>query len=338
MKLYKFKRYIKSWISITVALLMVFSVSASQEPAPEIEDPLTEQEISELLLTYKTGDVDMDGEVTVIDSYFILEFTSELRLFSRDEAFLADVTGDGEITPYDALRILEIIAGLYVSPDPIPSTGAYAVNNPSLSPYSVKGIDVSKYQQNIDWEAAQSDGVEFAIIRAGYGKYENQKDAYFERNYAECKRLGIPVGAYHFSYAATVADAIQEANVFLKWIEGKSFEYPVFFDIEHYTNLGVKMTSDIVKTFCTIMEDNGYYVGIYSYSYYLMDYIDYDVLKEYSVWVADISKNAVSFTGTYDMWQYSHTGSVKGISGNVDMNYCYKNYPKIMIEYHLNGF
>lgn len=332
------------FISIFLAIIISFFISlpvsvqasesignAAQTIQSDPEEPednlnLSDEEIANLLLTYKIADVNMDGQITTYDAFCLLEHCSESRVLSKEALFLADVTGDGKVTTYDAVRILEYIAGIYPP------------KNPPSNPYVAKGVDVSKYQGNIDWAAAKDDGINFAIIRAGYGKYENQKDEYFEKNYAACKELGIPVGVYHFSYALTVDDAIKEANFLLSWIKGKSFEYPVFFDIEHYTHLGVKLTSDIVKAFCTIIEDNGYYVGVYSYSYYLENYIDYNVLKWYSVWVADLSKGAVSYTGAYDMWQYSHTGSVKGINGNVDLNYCYKNYPKIMIDYNLNGF
>ena len=95
------------------------------------------------------------------------------------------------------------------------------------------GIDVSKHNGVIDWEAVKASGkVEFAILRAGYGKLVSQKDVQFERNYSECKRLGIPVGVYWYSYAITPAEATAEALTFLKIIDGKQFEYPVWFDIE----------------------------------------------------------------------------------------------------------
>lgn len=95
-----------------------------------------------------------------------------------------------------------------------------------------KGIDVSKHQGKIDWHRVKNSGVDFAILRAGYGKYDNQKDERFEENYSNAKNAGIKLGAYHYSYAKSVDDAKKEAEIFLKWISGKQFEYPVAFDVE----------------------------------------------------------------------------------------------------------
>lgn len=96
-------------------------------------------------------------------------------------------------------------------------------SSPALAAH---GIDVSKHQGTINWDAVAADpSVQFAILRAGYGRYESQKDPTFERNYAECKRLGIPVGAYWYSYATTPADAATEGRLFAKVLAGKQFEY-----------------------------------------------------------------------------------------------------------------
>ena len=100
------------------------------------------------------------------------------------------------------------------------------------------GMDVSYAQGSINWEQVKASGkIEFAILRAGYGRETSQVDTQFERNYAACKRLGIPVGVYWYSYATTAAEAEQEAKVCLQTIRGKQFEYPVAFDIEEARSL-----------------------------------------------------------------------------------------------------
>ena len=125
------------------------------------------------------------------------------------------------------------------------------------------GIDVSEHQGLIDWEKVKISGeVDFVILRAGYGKEINQTDKQFERNYSECKRLGIPCGAYWYSYATTVDEAKQEAEVFLKAIKGKQFNYPVYFDLEEPKQLalGKEKCSEIAETFLKAVEKSGYFV------------------------------------------------------------------------------
>ena len=203
----------------------------------------------------------------------------------------------------------------------------------------MKGIDVSKHQGKIDWKKVKNAGVEFAMIRAGYGRYDNQKDSQFETNYAGAKAVGIPVGAYHYSYAKTVEQAKKEAKTFLAWIKGKTFEFPVAFDIEDNSqvNLGKQLISDIIRAFCETVEAAGYYVSVYANKDWLVNRIDDDCKKKYDTWLAEWRSGKPSYTGTYGLWQYTSDGSVSGINGRVDMNECYKDYPSIMKANGLNG-
>ena len=151
-----------------------------------------------------------------------------------------------------------------------------------------KGIDVSKHQGKIDWKRVKASGVDFAVLRAGYGKYDNQKDEFFEENYKNAKQEGIKVGAYHYSYAKSVEDAKKEAEIFLKWIDGKQLEYPVAFDVEekNQSERGKQFVSDIIRAFCETVERAGYYVCIYANKYWLENYIDDDCKKKYDTWLA----------------------------------------------------
>jgi GH25 family lysozyme M1 (1,4-beta-N-acetylmuramidase) len=202
-----------------------------------------------------------------------------------------------------------------------------------------RGIDVSKWQGNIDWNRVKASGVDFAILRAGYGSVSSQKDPTFEDNYQNAKAAGIPVGAYHYSYAKDIAGAKREAQTFLEWIKGKQFEYPVVFDMEESAtyNLGRNTVSEIIKTFCSIVEAAGYYVSVYTNKNWLDHVVSDEVKSKYDTWLAQWTSTP-SYVGPYGMWQYTSSGTVDGISGRVDMDIAYKNYPEIIKRKQLNGW
>ncbi|WP_337592702.1 glycoside hydrolase family 25 protein [Ruminococcus sp.] len=204
----------------------------------------------------------------------------------------------------------------------------------------MKGIDVSKHQGNVNWSHVKADGVKFAIIRAGYGKEAYQKDIQFENNYAGCKSNGIPVGVYWYSYATTPDEARKEAAVCLSIIKGKTFEYPVYFDIEEPSVLakGKAACTAIAKAFLEAVEQAGYFVGIYSSKVHLENCITEELRARYAVWVAHYGVDKTTYHGQYGIWQKSSTGKVYGISGNVDVNECYIDYPAAIKKKGLNGF
>ena len=201
----------------------------------------------------------------------------------------------------------------------------------------LKGIDVSYAQGVIDWEKVKASGlVDFAILRAGYGKETSQIDDQFSRNYTACKQLGIPVGAYWYSYATTVAEAEQEANVCLQIIQGKQFEYPVAFDIEEARCL--PQADAISTTFCTALENAGYYTAIYTFKSALESNFSAAVKNRYDIFLSHIGVQQTDYAGSYGLWQYSWTGCIPGISGDVDLDYAYKDYPTMIQNAGLNGF
>ena len=199
----------------------------------------------------------------------------------------------------------------------------------------MNGIDVSVHNENIDWKKVKTD---FCIIRAGYGKSISQKDSNFEKNYAGAKAAGIPVGAYWYSYALTPAEAEAEARVFLQTIAGKQFEYPVWLDIEEASQLhtGKKNVSAIIRAFCSVMESAGYWVGVYSSRSAIQSYFDDEVQKRYSIWAAEWS-NAIHYEGAA-MWQRSEKGRIDGITGNVDLDISYVDFPAAIKEAGKNGY
>ena len=214
----------------------------------------------------------------------------------------------------------------------------------------LKGIDVSYCQNEVDWDAAKASGlVDFAILRAGYGRETSQVDTQFERNYAACKRLGIPCGAYWFSYAMSADEAKREAQVFLQTIKGKSFEYPVYMDLELAKQfaLGKAACSAIVDAFLSVLEQSGYYAGLYCSTYYLDNYLSDSIKSRYTVWCAQYASKC-TYQNPYGIWQYNVAGneeydiigqkSIPGIIGECDMDYCYTDYPAIIKAAGLNGF
>lgn len=207
----------------------------------------------------------------------------------------------------------------------------------------IKGIDVSKWQGNIDWNKVKSDGIEFAILRSSYGRnttsFKNKGiDEKFERNYKEAKRVGTPVGAYHYCYARNMKEMLEEAEFFLTMLKGKKFEYPIYLDIEdkNQSNINKKKLTNMVIAFCEKLEKAGFYVGIYANKYWLTTKLDYNKLKKYDIWLAEWTDKP-TWNGNFGLWQYSSKGSVRGISGNVDMNISYKDYSVIKNK-GFNGF
>ena len=192
-----------------------------------------------------------------------------------------------------------------------------------------KGIDVSKHQGNINWEKTAA-AIDFAMLRAGYGKLESQKDSCFEKNYAEAKKQKLPVGVYWYSYAKTKAEAEEEAKACLAAIKGKSFDLPIYYDIEENETLkfGKQRVTAIARAFLSAIEAAGYKGGIYASKSTMETLIDATVKVHYSVWVAHVGKDGAalkntSYKGKKDIWQYSWKGKVDGISGDVDLDYCY---------------
>ena len=199
----------------------------------------------------------------------------------------------------------------------------------------ILGIDVSEYQGNINWSHVKADGVKFAILRAGI---RHRVDNQFANNYAGCKSNGVSVGAYWYSKATTVAEVKQEAQDFLAALNGKTFEYPVYMDLEEQSQfaLGKEKCSELVDAFLTVLEQAGYFVGLYCSTYYLTNYITDSIRNRYAVWVAQYN-DSCTYSGNYGIWQ-SGVGTIYGIDGDCDIDRGYIDYPTIIKQAGLNGF
>ncbi len=195
------------------------------------------------------------------------------------------------------------------------------------------GIDVSKWQGTIDWGAVASSGISFAIIRAGYRGSSTGaliEDPYFKQNIKGATNAGIKVGVYFFTQAITEAEAVEEASMVLSLVSGYKITYPIFIDTESATNgrangLSTSARTAIVSAFCKTIKNAGYTPGVYASKSWYTSKLNASSLSSYCIWVAQYNSSC-TYTGKYNMWQYSSTGSVSGISGNVDMNISYLGY------------
>ena len=203
----------------------------------------------------------------------------------------------------------------------------------------MKGIDVSQWQGNIDFNAVKKSGIDFVIIRAGYGREISQKDLYFEQNYKRAKAAGLNVGAYWYSYAVSADDAKKEANTCIQAIIGKTFEYPIYFDLEEQSQFarGTMFCSALVRAFCDTLNAAGYYSGLYISRSPLQSYITADIKEKYPLWIAEYNSR-LNYSGKYGMWQYSGSGRVNSINCDVDMDIAYIDYPSIIKNGGYNGF
>ena len=191
-------------------------------------------------------------------------------------------------------------------------------------------IDVSEHNGVIDWETVKNH-IDGAIIRCGYGQdMASQDDKQWTRNVSECERLGIPYGVYLYSYAKNIASAQSEARHVLRLIEGRKLSYPVYFDMEQPGTEGVAVAN--AKAFGDIIEAAGYWCGVY----YNPDWHNRVVkgqLDRFVRWGASYGRNDGQKHENHkpnfgeDIWQYTSVGHIPGISGNVDLNVCYRDYP-----------
>lgn len=195
------------------------------------------------------------------------------------------------------------------------------------------GIDVSKWNQEINWAAVKEEGVEFAIIRCGYRGASSGAlviDPRYEENIQGAIDAGIPVGVYFFTQALDEVEAVEEASMVIRLIEAYDVDYPVFLDSESAGGSGradgltAKERTAAHKAFLETISAAGYETGVYASRNWLYDRINMTDLSEYKTWLAEYAE-VPAYEGYYDMWQYTSKGTVNGISTNVDLNLCYMN-------------
>lgn len=194
-----------------------------------------------------------------------------------------------------------------------------------------KGIDVSKWNGTIDWNAVANAGIDFAIIRVGYRGYSAGtlvEDPYFKQNIAGATKAGIKVGIYFFTQAITEAEAVEEASMAISLVSGYQLQLPIYFDTEDVEGNGradkmsVATRTAITKAFCETVKNAGYMPGVYASTSWYNNQLNAAELANYDIWVAHYA-NVCGYKGRYHMWQYTSSGTVPGIKGKVDLNIRY---------------
>ena len=194
------------------------------------------------------------------------------------------------------------------------------------------GIDVSNAGQGkiADWSKVAKN-VDFAILKIcnGYQSDKNVADSQFSTNFAACQKYGIPVGVYVYAYFTSVSKAREAAQFAVKLLNGKNLDFPIFLDLEEnkIRNLGKTKILELSKAFCEEIEKAGYQYGTYANKDWFANTLTDKWYDKYIKWVAQYS-SSLTYSGTLDIWQYTSSGSVPGINGNVDMNRCYTSFVK----------
>ena len=220
------------------------------------------------------------------------------------------------------------------------------------------GVDLSYHNETVDFEALAKDGVDFVILRVGYIRNDRANvDEKFEEYYAAARKAGLDIGAYIFTYKDNTDEMIDLTRQMLKSLEGKTFEYPIYLDIEPpqdrygnevdddndgilISNLSEDVLMDMCYEYCELLVQKGYYPGIYSGRNFIKYHMDPEKLStRFELWGAHyLDEDDDFYADEYNMWQRTKEGSVDGVSGDVDKNVCYKDYPSIIKKYGYNGY
>lgn len=216
---------------------------------------------------------------------------------------------------------------------------------------TIRGIDISSHQGKIDFDKVKQAGYSFVIIKAGQGT--TPMKTFRERYLPAVQKAGLDWGAYWWTDAVTVEEAKAEARAFLKEMEGLKPTFPLWVDQEYnspHEKCTKQQRTDMVKAFLDVLQEAGYYAGLYCSYDWITNWLDASQLTAYDKWIAQYS-GSCSYTGEYGIWQngvigtkgkkgvhYTILGKVPGIEENCDVNYCYKDYPKIIKAAGLNGW
>lgn len=196
----------------------------------------------------------------------------------------------------------------------------------------VLGIDVSKWQKEIDWDKVKAEGVDFAIIRCGYrGSVTGSlvEDPYFEQNIRGAQAAGIKVGVYFFTQAVNEVEAVEEASMVVSLVRDYELQYPVFIDTEGAGGngradlLGVEERTAVCEAFCSTVSNAGVEAGVYASRNWYNNRLTASRLEDYVIWLAEY-RSVPLYQGYYQMWQYTSKGKIDGINGNVDLNVSYR--------------
>lgn len=198
---------------------------------------------------------------------------------------------------------------------------------------TMKGIDVSKWNGDIDWQKVLNSDVDFAIIRCGYGdNITSQDDAFWQKNATECEKYGIPYGVYIYSYAQTTKQALSEADHVLRLVKGRKLTFPIYYDMEDKTQekLTTTQRGELATTFLNEISKAGYPCGVYANLNWWNNLLPETLGANTTMykWVAQYNNVGTTYKGSYQMWQCTSQGRVDGIYGDVDINFWFGEYDK----------
>lgn len=252
-----------------------------------------------------------DASITIRDVIRMTAITDVRRIIAQESS----VDAEKEDTEYR-----EEAAGEEAEP---------AMDDFDLSGGAV-GIDVSKYNKNIDWQMVRDSGIEYAIIRAGYRGSSTGvlvEDPYFEQNLAGARTAGLKLGIYFFTQALNPTEAQEEAMAVASLVSPEDLDLPVYLDVEgsgsingRADGLDRSVRSENIRVFCETLEDMGYEAGVYANKSWLTSQIDTSLLDPYDIWLAQYRMKRPDYEGRYSIWQYTSRGHVDGIEGNVDLD------------------
>lgn len=261
----------------------------------------------------------------------VADYYTHTKFYKKEEVSQYTYTGwqdlDGKTYYYDK-------NGIKVTGEQVIQGAKYSFNSDgSLNTGSgILGIDVSTWNGNIDWNKVKSSGVSYVIIRTGFrGSTQGAlvEDNKFRQNIQGASNAGLKVGVYFFSQAVNEVEAVEEASMVLSQVKGYRLSYPVFIDVEPSGGRADSLSSGertkVINAFCQTIQNGGYSAGIYANKTWLSQKMNISALSGYKIWLAQYNSE-VTYSGRYDIWQYSEKGSVSGISGKVDMNLSYLTY------------
>ena len=291
---------------------------------------ITYEEISAIELIDQMAMIRVGKQIKIEPILYPLGSQDTLTYTSQNNS-IAKVSSNGVVTGVGAGSTIITVTA---------SSGVYAQFSVTVYDDVLRGIDVSKWQGDINWKKVSMSGIDFAMIRSSFGNMHT--DEKLAENVAGCEKYGIPYGFYHYSYADSTAEAKKEARYFLSVIKKYNPEYPIVLDIEndHFKSMSRKQVTNIILAFVREIENAGYYVSIYSFAKFFNDYVDMSKIQNYDIWIAcwgDEERLNSFYDGPYGMWQYSATGSVNGINGEVDLDYAYKDYAARIRKSGLNN-
>ena len=259
------------------------------------------------------------------------DYFKDKKFYKKTETVAYKYTGwqniDGKTYFYDK-------DGNYVTGEQVIQGAKYnfASDGALITGSGTMGIDVSKWNGSIDWNAVKNSGVSYVIIRCGYrGSTTGAmiEDPVFKSNIKGASAAGLKVGVYFFSQAVNEVEAVEEASMTIGLIKNYSISYPVFLDVEPSGGRADKIDKDtrtkVIKAYCETLRNSGYTAGVYANKTWLESYMNAGELSSYKIWLAQYN-TAPTYAGKIDLWQYTSEGKVAGISGHTDMNLSYLGY------------